>query len=467
MEITFHGAARTVTGSQHLLEVNGSKILLDCGLFQGARSETYFRNQHFIYDPKTVDTLVLSHAHTDHAGNIPNLVKKGFGGIIKTTPASRDLANYMILDSARIQESDAEFVNKKRARRGEPPIEPLYDTHDAEQALKLFTAQRYNTEFEVANGVRAKFLDAGHILGSAIVVMDIEEQGRKIRLAFSGDLGRKGMPILRDPSDIADIDYLIMESTYGNRLHKPPHEAYDHLKRVMRSATDRGGKVIIPSFAVGRAQDLVYNLHRLMDDGDIPRIPVYVDSPLAVNISRVFRAHTDLYDTQARTFAAAANADGHEVLKFPELTYVGSVDESKALNDKPGPMVIISASGMAETGRILHHLRNNIENPRTTVLIVSWQAPNTLGRRLVEKAPQVRIFGEEFDVRANVEVINGYSAHADQAMLTNWAANLKGRLKKVFLVHGEPDAAEALTAKLKENGIPEVYYPNLHETVLL
>ncbi|MBI3244168.1 MAG: MBL fold metallo-hydrolase [Chloroflexi bacterium] len=465
MEITFHGAAQTVTGSQHLVQVNGAKLLLDCGLFQGSRQETYYRNQHFMYDPHSVQTLVLSHAHTDHAGNIPNLVKKGFSGPILTTPASRNLANFMILDSARIQENDAEFVNKRKLKNGEPPIEPLYGTEDAEAALRLFEDRDYAKPFDVAPGVTAQFYEAGHILGSAITVLDIKEGLRKIRLAFSGDLGRKNMPILRDPTPIADVDYLIMESTYGNRLHKSPDEAHTQLRRVMREAVERGGKVIIPSFAVGRAQELIYSLQQLIRNRDIPSIPIYVDSPLAVNITKVFGKHKELYDTGA--LRALKEDDDGNLFTAPGLTYVGSADESKALNDRKDPMVIISASGMCETGRILHHLRNNIENPRNTILIVSWQAPNTLGRRLVEKEPRVKIFGETFNLKAQVEVINGFSAHADQTGLLEWALALKGRLKKVFLVHGEPEPANALAEKLREGGIRDVHYPGLHESVAL
>jgi metallo-beta-lactamase family protein len=371
----------------------------------------------------------------------------------------------MILDSARIQENDADFVNKKKAKRGEPPIEPLYNTKEAEAALRLFTTRNYSQPFEVAPGVTAQFFEAGHILGSAITVLDIDEGGRKTRLAFSGDLGRKGMPILRDPTPIADVDYLIMESTYGNRTHKSPEEAQNQLRRVIEEAVERGGKVIVPSFAVGRSQELIYSLHFMMESGALPRFPVYVDSPLAVNVSKVFRKHVQLQDDQARDFAG--ETANHDIFDFPELTYVGSVDESKAINDKKGPMVIISASGMAEAGRVLHHLRNNIENPRTTILIVSWQAPNTLGRRLVEKTARVKIFGEEYKVNAKVEVVNGYSAHADQPGLLEWALALKGRLKKVFLVHGEPDPANALAEKLRAGGIAEVYYPKLHESVTL
>jgi metallo-beta-lactamase family protein len=467
MDITFHGAAHTVTGSQHLIQVNGHKLLLDCGLFQGARSETYYRNQHFMHEPSEVDTLFLSHAHTDHAGNIPNLVKKGFHGPIKTTAATRDLAGWMIRDSARIQESDAAFVNKKRAIRGEPPIEPLYGSQDAEAALKLFSEIPYGQAVEIIPGVTAEVYDAGHILGAVVSVFNIEEAktGRKIRLGFSGDLGRKNMSILRDPEYLHDIDYLIMESTYGDRLHRPIEEAALKLRALMREAIDRRGKVIIPAFAVGRSQELIYSLHQLMESGDIAHIPIYVDSPLAVNVSKVFSNHKELYDTEAGKLLEADD-DGN-LFTFPEVHYIQSVDESKALNDTQEPMVIISASGMCETGRILHHLKNNIEKPNTTVLIVSWQAPNTLGRRLVDQEKKVSIFGQSYNVRARVEAINGYSGHADQAGLTEWALAQKGRLKKVFLVHGEQGPADALAARLREGGISDVYYPDLHETVSL
>lgn len=465
MEITFHGAVRTVTGSQHLLSLNNSRVLLDCGLYQGPRKESYFRNQHFLFDPETLAAVVLSHAHIDHSGNLPNLMKKGFRGEIHATPPTRDLARFMLLDSGKIQESDAAFVNKRHAKRGEPPIEPLYTAADAEAALEHLVAHRYGDPFHPVSGITATFYEAGHILGSAVVVLEVDDHGRQLRLAFSGDLGRKKIPLLRDPQVVENIDYLILESTYGNRLHAPPDEAYAKLRQVVGEACERGGKIIIPSFAVGRAQDLIYNLHRLMDQGAVPRIPVYVDSPLATNIARVFRGHKEVYDTQARLFI---QNDSHpDAFVFPELTYVSSVEESKALNDKPGPMVVISASGMCETGRVLHHLRNNIENPSTTVLIVSWQAPHTLGRRLVEKQPRVRIFGEEFKVRARVEVINGFSAHADREGLLEYAAALRPKLKGVFLVHGELTPALALAEGLRDIGLRNVVVPELHQTVEL
>lgn len=468
MEIEFHGAARTVTGSQHLLSANGSQVLLDCGLFQGRRRESYERNQNFRYDPPELDAVVLSHAHTDHAGNLPNLIKRGYNGLIRATNATDDMAQFMLRDSGRIQESDVRFVNKRRARRGEPPIEPLYTLHDAEQTLTQFECTDYNRPLEVAPGITVTFRDAGHILGSAITLLEIEEAGRTRRVVFSGDLGRKGKPILRDPVNLeveGEIDALILESTYGNRTHKDPESAVRKLGKVVRHICETRGKLIIPSFAVGRTQDLVYWLHRLMDDGEIPRLRIFIDSPLAVNISKIFRRHQDVFDAETLAFMGA---DAHAgALRFPELTYVSSVEESKSINDMEGPLVVISASGMCEAGRILHHLRNNIGNKRNLVLIVSWQAPHTLGRRLVEKRPVVRIFGEEFDLRAGVETINGLSAHADRDELVAWARPLAAQVKDVFLVHGEPEPQAELRAHLLEAGFARVHAPEMHEAVAL
>lgn len=467
MEITFHGAAQTVTGSQHLLALNGTRVLLDCGLYQGSRKESIFRNSHFLFEPGKLDTLLLSHAHIDHSGLIPNLVKQGFRGPIHATHATQDLCEYMLLDSGGIQESDAEYLNKRARRRDEPAnFQPLYTQADAAASLKLFQGHGYDQAFEAAPGVTATLVDAGHILGSASVVLDIDEaQGatrRKYRLAFSGDIGRMNLPILRDPTLLKDIDYVIMEATYGAKGHQAPEAAFAELTQVVKRTAARGGKIIIPSFAVGRAQELVYELNRLILAGEIPPLPVYVDSPLATKVSGVFSEHTDLYDQETKDFMRDARRGP---LAFSSLTFTRSAEESKALNTMHGPMVIISASGMAESGRILHHLKVNIEDPRNTILIVSWQAPNTLGRRLADKHPEVRIFGDTYQVRAEVVTINGYSGHAGRDLLIEWAKALKPRVKQVFLVHGEPESLTALQQALEAEGLPNVHAPRLHETV--
>jgi len=461
MRIHFHGAAQTVTGSQHLLEVNGHRLLLDCGLYQGRRDETYSRNLNFSYDPRTVDAVILSHAHIDHCGNLPNLVQDGFDGPIFATHATVDLATIMMADSGRIQESDAEWVNKKRARRGEEPIEPLYTEVDAQHAADLFRGIHYDEPFEVAPGVVARFVEAGHILGSASVSLEIDEGGKKTRFWFSGDIGRYKLPLLRDPVLPEDVDYLLMESTYGDKPHNDPSQAFDEFEEIVGHTLKRGGKVIIPAFAVGRTQELVYNLNIMMFEHDVPRVPVFVDSPLAVNASDIFRKHPECFDSETREFVKEAR---HPALDFKMLTYVRSVDESKALNTRKEPMIIISASGMAETGRILHHLRNNIEDPKNTVCIVSWQAPYTLGRRLADREKRIKIFGEPYTVKAEVATIGGLSGHAGQNLLVDYATAVKGSVKKVFLVHGEERSAMALTEKLKEKGMQDVFYPKLHSS---
>ena len=461
MRINFHGAAHTVTGSQHLLEINGHRLLLDCGLYQGRRDETYTRNLNFAYDPRKVDAVILSHAHIDHAGNLPNLVKNGYEGPIYATRSTVDLATIMIADSGRIQESDAAWVNKKRLRRKDQPIEPLYTEVDARHAADLFRGVDYDVPFEPVPGVVARFVEAGHILGSAAVSLEIEEKGRKIRFWFSGDIGRYKLPILRDPILPENVDYLLMESTYGDKPHNDPTQAFDEFEEIVARTIKRGGKVIIPAFAVGRTQELVYNLNIMMFEHDVPAVPVFVDSPLAVNASDIFRKHPECFDAETREFVAEAR---HPALDFKMLTYIRSVEESKALNKRKEPMIIISASGMAETGRILHHLRNNIEDPRNTVCIVSWQAPYTLGRRLADREKQIKIFGEPYTVKAEVATIGGLSGHAGQDLLIKYATNVKKTVKKVFLVHGEEKPAMALTEKLKEQDMHEVYYPELHSS---
>ena len=462
MKIRFHGAAQTVTGSQHLLEINGSRILLDCGLFQGRRSETYERNQNHPFDPAKIDAVILSHAHIDHSGNLPHLVKDGFGGPIFATKATADLTDIMLRDSGHIQESDATFVNKKRAKRGEPPIEPLYTLEDAEQVADHFRPMAYDQTFEAVPGVSVRFIEAGHILGSAAVVLDIEENGRKLRLWFSGDIGRRKLPLLRDPVLPDGADYMIMESTYGDKPHRDPDAAYQEFRDVVGRTINRDGKIIIPCFAVGRTQELVYFLNQMVNDGSIRRIPVFVDSPLAVNATEIFKKHPECLDKETHEFVREYR---HPALEFKGLTYTRSVEESKAINERKDPMIIISASGMAEAGRILHHLRNNIENPRNTVLIVGWQAPYTLGRRLAEREKRIKIFGEAFTRRADVETIGGLSAHAGQDLLVEYALAVKDQVKKVFLVHGEEKSAMALKDKLAEKGLSQIYYPKLHSSV--
>ncbi len=458
MYIHFHGAARTVTGSQHLLEINGHKLLLECGLFQGRRKESYERNRHFHFNPGEIDAVILSHAHIDHSGNLPHLVKKGYEGSIYTTPATAHLGNIMLLDSGHIHESDAKYINKKRAVRGEQPIEPLYTQEDAAAVAPCFNTVHYEHTFEPIPGVVARFVDAGHILGSAAVILDIQERNRKYRLWFSGDIGRRDLPLLKDPVLPYDVDYLLMECTYGDKPHDDPHLAFDELRRVVSETAGRGGKVIIPSFAVGRTQELVYCLHQMLDNGDIPRIPVFVDSPLAVNASDIFRAHPYVFDAETKDFIE--RDQHHAALGFDLLTYTRSVEESKAINFAKGPAVIISASGMAETGRILHHLKNNIEDSKNTILIVSWQAPHTLGRRLADRKKRVKIFGEVYDRKAQVATIGGLSAHAGQNFLLEYALASRDRLKKIFLVHGEARGAGPLMDKLRDEGLSEVYFPD-------
>jgi len=463
MKLTFNGAAQTVTGSQHLLEVNGKKLLLDCGLFQGHRRDFYERNQTFFFDPKSLDAVILSHAHIDHSGNLPNLVKSGFTGPIYSTPPTAALGQIMLKDSAHIQEEDSVFANKKNAKRGEPAVEPLYTTEDAIAACEQYYPVNYDEIFSPVSGVSVKFVNAGHILGSAAVVLDIVENGSRKKIWFSGDIGRMDMPILPEPAlPDPDTGYLLMECTYGDKPHESIEEAYIEFRDVVLKTVSRNGKIIIPAFAVGRTQDMVYFLNRMITAGDISSLPVYVDSPLAVEASKIFLDFPEYFDEEARELM---RTNRHPALDFKGLRYVGSADESKKLNDMSGPMVIISASGMAEVGRILHHLRNNIEDPKNTVLIVGWQAPNTLGRRLADREPTVRIFGDEFKVRAQVETIGGLSAHGGQEMLLRYARQVKNRAKKIYLVHGEPETAAVFEQKLTEEGIGPVEYPAWRQTV--
>jgi metallo-beta-lactamase family protein len=467
MKIGFHGAAHTVTGSQHLLQVNGYRILLECGLYQGKRKVAMERNREFSFDPGKLDAVILSHAHIDHSGNLPNLVKSGYHGPIYATPATCHLANIMLLDSAHIQETDASNINFKNTKKRLPLVEPLYTIEDAAEVAQHFYPISYHQPFELVPGVNAEFFDAGHILGSAAVALDIDERGpnkqRNLRLWFSGDIGRRDLPLIRDPELPDRAEVMIMECTYGDKPHADPEQAYRELREVVGRTIHRGGKVIIPAFAVGRTQELVYNFNQMMVGNEIPRVPVIVDSPLAVNASDIFRAHTECFDEETAQFVSQGLH--RSALAFDGLVYTRSSDDSKALNDRKDPMIIISASGMAENGRIRHHLKYNIEDPRNTILIVSWQAPETLGRRLAEREKRVLIFGEAYDVRAEVETIGGLSAHAGQNFLLEYARAAQDTARQIFLVHGEAKPAQILTQKLAEQGQREVAYPGLHSTV--
>ncbi|MCW5876208.1 MAG: MBL fold metallo-hydrolase [Anaerolineales bacterium] len=456
MYLRFLGAAQTVTGSQHLLEVNGHQILLDCGLYQGPRKESIERNQNFPFEPEKLTAVILSHAHIDHSGNLPNLVKKGYRGPIHAQRASAHLSRIMLEDSARIQENDARHLNARLARRGEPLVEPLYTSEDVSRTNGFFVEQRYNRPFEVAPGVQATLVEAGHILGSTAVMLDIED-GRQQRLWFSGDIGRPELPLLRDPVLPRRVDHILMECTYGDRPHPSPAQAYEGLQAVVSDTLGRGGKVLIPAFAVGRTQELVFNLNRMMTNGDIPRVPVYVDSPLAVNVSDIFREHLECFDEETAEFIQSGS--NREALGFDMLTYVRSVEESKALNERKDPMVIISASGMMEAGRILHHLEHNVDDEKSVVLIVSWMAPHTLGRRLLEGETQIKIFGEVFERKIRVAHVQGFSAHAGQEGLREYVRTADGRARNVFLVHGEAGPAAALQELLTADGIANVHYP--------
>jgi metallo-beta-lactamase family protein len=420
----------------HEIKLNGRRVLLDCGMYQGHRKEAFQRNRDLPVDSRTVDAVFLSHAHLDHCGNLPNLVRNGFDGPIFTSPATADLCDAMLRDAAYIQEKDAEYLNRRADRRKklmpelaeDARIEPLYTMADVERTLPLFRSFLPCCPLE-AGGVRLEGYEAGHMLGSYSLVV----QAEGVRLGFSGDIGRKGLPIIPDPSPIPPVDYLILESTYGNRLHEPVENTKSKLADIVRRTAARGGKIIMPAFAVGRTQQLVVLLNELNREGEIPNIPVFVDSPLAVNVTEVFRHHIYLYDEETQAFLRR----GEDPFGFRRLHYVRDVEQSKALNDLRGPFVVISASGMCEAGRILHHLKNSIGNPRNTILITGFQAEHTLGRKIVERLPQVPIFGDVYDLRAEVDVINELSGHADQRELIEWMKPLVGRLKRVFLVHGE------------------------------
>lgn len=467
MKLKFCGAAGTTTGSQHLLEVNGSRILLDCGLYQGQRSEQYRINRDFPYfDPEEIDVVVLSHAHIDHSGNLPNLSRRGFQGNIYATFATRDLCAIMLADSAHIQEQDAAWLSKHWAKKGHGPAEPLYTKEDAERCLRQFVTVGYRRSIPVADGVTLTFFDAGHILGSAQVLLEIDDRddgGKKKRLLFSGDVGRGDNEILRDPEVVEGVDFLLMESTYGGREHEVSEAADEALAEILGRALSRGGKVLIPAFAVERTQQLLYVINRLYRDGKIERVPVAVDSPLAVNATEIFRLHPECFNHEVYHYLFE---EEHDPFLFEELRLVRSVAESKALTQADGPAIIIAASGMCEAGRIRHHLKHGIGDAKNTVFFVGYCAENTLGRFIYEGRETVNIFGKPQRVRAQIEKIDSFSGHADHSELMEYFKAMGGSREKVWLVHGEADRSEALRDALRGEHDGEIHCAELGQTVV-
>ena len=467
IKIQFFGAAREVTGSMHVLEKDGYRLLVDCGMIQGKRKESYDRNRNIAFPAYDINAMILTHAHIDHSGNIPTLIKQGFKGNVYCSHATRDLCELMLPDSAYVQLKDLEYVNKKRLKQGKTLFEPLYSIEEAEASLNFFVTKNLGEKISFREDITGYLLNAGHILGSTMAVIKLQEKDREIKIGFTGDLGRKSLPILADPDQIRDVDYLVVESTYGGRDHNPIATAYARLSSIVTDTFNKGGKIIIPVFAVERAQEVLYVLNKLFLSGKIPAMPVFVDSPLTVKVTEVFNRHAECFDKDMLKFIA----DNNDPFHLDLVKYTASVDESKAINDYEKPCIILSATGMCEAGRILHHLKNNIGNPKNAILIVGYQAINTLGRRLVEGDKIVKIFGDSYNVQAQVSVINEFSGHAGQKELIKFiqatAKMSEGRLKKVFLVHGEEGQQEELINALHVCGMQNVDNPGLGEEVIL
>jgi metallo-beta-lactamase family protein len=463
MKISFLGAARTVTGSMHLLETKGTRILLECGLFQGKREDAFRINRHLPFDASSIHTTVLSHSHIDHSGNLPTLCRVGFQGNIICTPPTRDLCNIMLLDSAHVQEADVRYINKRRKKKNQPPFNPLYTRDDAEKAIAQLVSITYNRPFQITDSVQLTFQDAGHILGSAFIVLDVKENGNKARVMFTGDVGRPNMPILRDPTIVKDIDYLITESTYGMRTHDDESTIENELASIITQTVKRGGKTIIPAFSVGRTQLVVYYLHRLYKQKRIPDIPIYVDSPLSVNATEVFRLHPECYDEETREFMETNKSP----FGFYNLTYIRNVQKSKELQKITQPTIIISASGMCEAGRILHHLKNTVSDPRNTILMIGYCAEHTLGKQIIKRVPTIKIFGESYPLRAQVKTINALSAHADSNELLSLIKKSNSTIKKVFVVHGDEEQSLGFADTLKKHIKSEIIVPQMNEEFTL
>jgi metallo-beta-lactamase family protein len=461
MKITFHGAAGEVTGSQHLIETRNRRILLDCGLFQGPRAESRRKNERFNCRPKDLDAVILSHAHMDHCGNLPGLYRAGFRGPIFCTPATNDVAEAMLLDSAHIQVEDAKYLTRKLAP-GHPPIAPLYDEDHVRSTMNRFETLDYGQWHEVGSDVRIRFSDAGHILGSAITELEIRDAGELKRVVFTGDLGRRGMPLLRDPAPVAGCDVLITECTYGNRVHPEPSDMKTALVRIFKDTIALGGRVVIPAFSLGRTQQVVYLLNELFNAGQLPRIPIFVDSPLARTLTAIFRRHPECFDDEVqKTLESDQDPFG-----FASLTYIATQQESMALNKRTGPFVVISASGMCESGRVVHHLKHTVSNERNTIVLIGYQAPATLGRQLSERRPYVKIFDREYALRARVEQLEGLSAHADLPDFKWWFEQMvrDEGIGQAFLVHGEAESAKGLAAVLTELSNEPAVIPQAGQT---
>jgi metallo-beta-lactamase family protein len=456
MQLTFVGAAGEVTGSCHLLETPAGRIAIDCGMFQGHRAEAAEKNRSLPVEAEGLHAVVLSHAHIDHSGRLPFLHAQGFQGNIYSTGATRDLCAIMLRDSAHIQETDTRYINRKRAQNGDKPVPPLYGIQDATKVLRHFVTVGYHRRFSPLADVTATFYDAGHILGSAVVRFDVHTNGDVFRLGYACDLGRADMPILRDPEAMTQngdkLDALIIESTYGGRHHDPPEDMAAELEGVVNRVVERGGKLLIPAFSVGRTQNLLFYLHQLFVEGRIPSVPVYVDSPLSINATDIFRMHPECYDEATLEFLESEGP----VFTHKSINYVMSVEQSKGLNKLHEPAIIISASGMCEAGRILHHLKNTVPNQKNAVAIVGYMAEHTLGRRLVERRKEIRIFGQTFPVRCEIATLNGFSAHADHGGVLNYAEQNCSKETQIFQVHGEEKALDALGAAFRERGFKHI-----------
>ena len=469
MKLEFWGAAQTVTGSMHLVHVGGKKLLLDCGMYQGKRKEAFKRNREIPFKGSEIDAVILSHGHIDHSGNLPSLIASGYKGPIYSTSATRDLAVYLLLDSAKIQKYDVKYVNKKRKKKNQTLFEPLYSQEDAVQTIRQFRTVEYEFEFSPVDGAQCKFHVAGHMLGAAIVELNLQEADRDpVKLVFSGDIGRSEMPILKNPETVDGANYIIMEATYGNRNHEKGGDAKATLLDAAKSTYESGGKLIIPAFSIGRTQEIVYRLNLLWESGELPAMKVFVDSPLAVNATSVFRDHVECYDDE--TIEQMLSEEDEDPLAFDSLTYIRDAKESKLLNQSDEPCIIISASGMCEGGRILHHLKHNITKPNTTIMFTGYQAPHTLGRIILDKSKDIiKIYGEPYEMNAKVCKLQSSSGHADQQQLLEWAIEMNkiGDLKNVALVHCEMDGAEPFKKLLLENGIAKATIPARGDTIEL